>query len=111
MKKNLLGILFCGILLLGLMGCKNGRVDNKVSLTVKEGTLAPIGVTLILKNESNSDYSYGEPYYIEQEIDGNWSKVQTIHDVVFNLPAYGLESGKSVEFSINWAYGWSVKKW
>ena len=52
MKKNLLGILFCGILLLGLTGCKNERVDNKVSLTVKEGTLAPIGVTLILKNES-----------------------------------------------------------
>ena len=110
MKNKLLGILFCGILLLGLTGCKNERVDNKVSLTVKEGTLAPIGVTLILKNESNTDYSYGEPYYIEQEIDGNWSKVQTIHDVVFNLPAYGLESGKSVEFSINWAYGYGQLK-
>lgn len=110
MKKKIFSIIFCGILLLGLTGCKNERVDNKVSLTIKEDTLAPIGVTLILKNESNTDYSYGEPYYIEQEIDGNWSKVQTIHDVVFNLPAYGLESGKSVEFSINWTYGYGQLK-
>lgn len=110
MKKKILGILFCGIILFGLTGCKKEQTNSKVSLTIKEDTLAPIGVTLILKNESNTDYSYGEPYYIEQEIDGNWSKVQTIHDVVFNLPAYGLESGKSVEFSINWAYGYGQLK-
>lgn len=106
MNKKLLGILFCGILLFELTGCKKDQADSKVSLTIKEDTLAPIGVTLILKNESNTDYSYGEPYYIEQEIDENWIKVQSIHDVIFNLPAHGLESGKSVEFSINWAYGY-----
>ena len=106
MKKKLLGILFSGILLLGLTGCKNNQADSKVSLTVKEDTIAPIGVTLILKNESNTDYSYGEPYYIEQEINGIWSKVQTINDLVFNLPAHRLDAGKSVEFSINWVYGY-----
>ncbi|MBQ2873177.1 MAG: hypothetical protein IJE89_04195 [Bacilli bacterium] len=105
MKRKLLGILFFGILILGLTGC-NDKIDKNVTLSVKEGTLAPIGVTLILKNESNTDYSYGEPYYIEQEIDGKWSKIQTIHEMVFNLPAWGLESGKSVEISINWVYGY-----
>lgn len=105
MKNKLLGILFCGILLLGLTGC-NDKVDQNVILSIKEGTLTPIGVTLILKNESNTDYSYGEPYYIEQEIDGNWQKLETIHDMVFNLQAYQLESGKFVEFSINWVYGY-----
>lgn len=102
MKKKLLRIVLFIVLLFGLTGCINRRVGSKVSLTVKEDTLATIGVTLILKNESNTDYSYGESYYIEQEIDGNWDKVQTINNVVFNLPAYELESGKSVEFSINW---------
>jgi len=105
MIKKLLGILFCGILLLGLTGCKD-KVDKNVTLFIKEDTLAPIGVTLILKNDSKTNYSYEEPYYIEQEIDGKWSKVKTVHEMGFNQPAWGLESGKSVEISINWLYGY-----
>ena len=105
MKNKLLGILFCGILLLGLTGC-NDKIDRNVMLSIKEGTLTNKSVTLILKNDSKVNYSYGEPYYIEQEKNGDWQKLETIHDMVFNLPAYQLESGKSVEISINWVYGY-----
>lgn len=105
MKNKLLGILFCGILLLGLTGC-NDKIDQNVILSIKEGTLTNKSVTLILKNDSKVNYSYGELYYIEQEKNGDWQKLETIHDMVFNLPAYQLESGKSVEISINWLYGY-----
>lgn len=66
MRIKLLGILFCGILLLGVSGCKD-KINKNVTLSLKEGTLTNKGVTLILKNNSKINYSYGEPYYIEQE--------------------------------------------
>ena len=53
MKKKLLGILFCGILLAGLTGC-NSKIDQNVNLSVKEGTLTNSSVTLILKNDSKT---------------------------------------------------------
>lgn len=105
MKKKLLGILFCGILLAGLTGC-NSKIDQNVNLSVKEGTLTNSSVTLILKNDSKTNYSYSEPYYIEQKKDNNWQKLETIHDEVFNQPAWGLASGKSVEINISWVYSY-----
>ena len=105
MRIKLLGILFCGILLLGVSGCKD-KINKNVTLSLKEGTLTNKGVTLILKNNSKINYSYGEPYYIEQEKEGKWRKLETIHDMVFNMPAWELETGKSVELSIDWEYGY-----
>lgn len=105
MRIKLLGILFCGILLLGVSGCKD-KINKNVTLSLKEGTLTNKGVTLILKNDSKISYSYGEPYYIEQEKEGKWRKLETIHDMVFNMPAWELETGKSVELSIDWEYGY-----
>ena len=110
MKKKLLWIFICFGLIFGLSGCRKDLTDNNVFLLVKDGTLTNKGTTLILKNNSNIDYSYGEPYYIEREIDGVWKKVETIHDVVFNLPAWSIESGKSVEFNIDWEYGYGQLK-
>ena len=105
MRIKLLGILFCGILLLGVSGCKD-KINKNVTLSLKEGTLTNKGVTLILKNNSKINYSYGEPYYIEQEKEGKWRKLETIHDMVFNMPAWELETGTSVELSIDWEYGY-----
>lgn len=105
MRIKLLGILFCGILLLGVSGCKD-KINKNVTLSLKEGTLTNKGVTLILKNNSKINYSYGEPYYIEQEKEGKWRKLETIHDMVFNMPAWELETGKLVELSIDWEYGY-----
>lgn len=106
MKKKILGILFCGVLILGITGCRDKQINNRVSLIVKEGTLTNKGVTLILKNYSKNNYSYGNPYYIEKENDGEWSIVTPIHEMNFTLPAYGLEAGKEEEFNIDFEYGY-----
>jgi len=99
-------LLLCIILLFGLTGCNGNQLDNRISLVVKEGTLTNKGVTLILKNDSSIDYSYGEVYSIEKENDGNWSNVETIHDMIFNLPAWGIKSGENIELDIDWEYGY-----
>ena len=105
MKKKLFEIILFGLLIIGVTGCNNNS-DKKVSLLIKEGTLSNIGITLILKNDSVRDYSYGEPYYIEKFQEGKWEKLETIHEMAFTLPAWNLESGKTVEISINWFYGY-----
>lgn len=71
MKKTILTILVCGIMVLGLTGCGTNKnefdigkksnieiVEKGVSLTVKENTLTQTGATLILKNDSDVDVQY-----------------------------------------------------
>ena len=106
MKNKLFKILICVIILFELTGCKKKYNDDKISLSIKEGTLTNGGAILILKNDSKADYSYVEAYYIEQEVDGKWKEVKEIHDVTFNLPSLDLKSKKSVEINIDWRYGY-----
>ena len=106
MKNKLLEIILFVLLILGVTGCNNNTGDKNVSLSVMDGTLTNIGVTLILKNDSVNDYSYGEPYYIEKYINGKWEILKPINEMAFSLPAWGLESGKSVEISVNWLNGY-----
>ncbi len=116
MKKTILAILVCGIIILGLVGCGKSKNESKigkesnteitstsdVTLSIKEDTLTNTGVTLLLKNNSDKDYSYGNPFGIEKSQDGKWYKLETINDIAFTLPAYGLKSGESKELSLYW---------
>lgn len=96
------------VILFGIVGCGNKNMDNKVILGINEDSLTNEGVTLILKNNSLMDYSYGETYYIEKYIDNNWKMLDTIHELVFNLPALGLLAGETKEININWEYGYGL---
>lgn len=117
MKKSLLTIVLCGIIVLGLTGCGTNNkfnigeksnieiVKNDISLSIKEGTLTKTGVTLILKNDSDINVQYGNPYEIEIKKDGKWHKINI--ELNFTLPAYGLKSKESKEIKLNWenSYG------
>lgn len=117
MKKTILAILVCGFLVIGLTGCgktKNefdvgGKSDiqisqNDVTLSIKEGTLTNTGATLLLKNNSDKNYSYGNPYSIEIKKDGEWHKINV--ELNFTMPAFSLKSGETKEIEVNWEYGY-----
>ena len=66
MKKTILTILLCGVMVLGMTGCgksKNefdvGKSDvqisqnNDVKMSIKDGTLTNTGATLVLTNNSD----------------------------------------------------------
>ncbi len=128
MKKTILTILICEILILGITGCGNAKNEFKtgdksdiqisqgdksniqispkdISLSIKDGTLKNTGATLILKNNSDIDVQYGNPYSIEIKEDGEWHKIDV--ELYFNLPAYILKSNTSEELKLNWenSYG------
>ncbi len=117
MKKTIFIILFCGVMVLGILGCGNSKnefdvgeksnielIEKGVSLSIKENTLTPTGATLILKNDGAVDIQYGNPYRIEIKIDNEWHKINV--ELYFTLPAYGLKSNESKEIEINWQNGY-----
>jgi hypothetical protein len=116
MKKTIFTIIVLGIMILGLTGCrKNNAFDigeksnieiakNEVTLSIKEETLTKTSATLILKNNSNVDVQYGNPYEIEIKQDGSWHKINV--QLNFTLPSYELKSGESKEIELNWQNGY-----
>lgn len=117
MKKKFFTILLCGIMVLGITGCRSLKnefeVGNKsdvkisqgdVSMSIKEGTLKNTGATLILTNNSDKEFQYGNPYKIEIKQNGEWYKIPV--EINFTLPAFSLKSKESKEIELNWENGY-----
>ncbi|MBR4072496.1 MAG: hypothetical protein IKK24_01020, partial [Clostridia bacterium] len=52
-------------------------------------------------NETKYEVTYGNPYAIELEREGEWISRQKIDNLGFTLPAYALKSGKTEEKEYN----------
>lgn len=84
--------------------------EINVQLELKENTLSNKGLTMIVKNLSNKELEYSNPYVIEKFDNGMWTRLKTINDISFTLPAYLLKQNDSVELEINWEYGYGKLK-
>ena len=117
MKKTILTILLCGVMVLGITGCGNSKNEfdvgkksniqisqNDVSLSIKDGTLKNTGATLVLTNNSDKDFQYVNTYEIEIKKDGEWHKINVELD--FNLPVFVLKSKETKEIELNWENGY-----
>ena len=115
MKKTIFTILICCFIFLGITGCGNAKNEfdvgnksdvqisqNDVSLSIKDGTLKNTGVTLVLTNNSDEDFNYGNPYEIEIKKDGEWHKINV--QLNFTLPAFSLKAKESKEIELDWEY-------
>ena len=113
MKKTILTILLCGVMVLEMTGCgkqKNefdigNKPDIKISqndviMTIKEGTLTNKSATLVLTNNSDKNFQYGNPYGIEIKKDGEWHKINV--ELNFDMPAFQLLSKESKEIELDW---------
>ena len=117
MKKAILTILLCGVIVLGMTGCGKSKNEfdignksdikvsqNDVIMTIKEGTLTNKSATLVLTNNSDKNFQYGNPYEIEIKKDGEWHKINVELD--FDLPAFQLSSKESKEIELDWENGY-----
>lgn len=117
MKKTILTILLCGVMVLGMTGCGKQKNEfdignksnikisqNDVIMTIKEGTLTNKSATLVLTNNSAKNFQYGTPYEIEIKKDGEWHKINVELD--FDLPAFQLSSKESKEIELDWENGY-----
>ncbi len=117
MKKTILTILLCGVMVLGMTGCGKQKNEfdignksnikisqNDVIMTLKEGTLTNKSATLVLTNNSDKNFQYGNPYEIEIKKDGEWHKINV--ELNFDMPAFPLSSKESKEIELNWENGY-----
>ena len=117
MKKKIFTILLCVVMVLGITGCRSLKnefeVGNKsdikisqgdVSMSIKDGTLKNTGATLILTNNSDKEFQYGNPYKMEIKQNGEWHEINV--EINFNLPAFSLKSKESKEIELNWENGY-----
>ena len=117
MKKTILTILLCGVMVLGMTGCGKQKnefdIENKydiknsqndVIMTIKEGTLTNKSATLVLTNNSDKNFQYGNPYEIEIKKDGEWHKINI--ELNFDMPAFPLSSKESKEIELDWENGY-----
>ena len=73
-------------------------------MTIKEGTLTNKSATLVLTNNSDKNFQYGNPYEIEIKKDGEWHKINV--ELNFDMPAFPLSSKESKEIELNWENGY-----
>ena len=110
MKKIVLVILLCGIMVLTMTGCKNAKnkldIGNKSNINVSQNDVIMTikGVTLILTNNSDRKIQYGSPYEIEIKKNGEWYKINA--KLNFTLPLFILESKEKNEFKLNFEEGY-----
>ena len=117
MKKTILTIILCGIMVLVMAGCEKQKnkfdigdksdikiSKNDVIMTIKEGTLTNKSATLVLTNNSDNNIQYGTPYEIEIKKDGEWHKINV--ELYFNLSLFQLSTNESKEIELNWENGY-----
>ncbi len=113
MKRKLFVILLCGVMVLGMTGCGKQKNElnignksdikisqNDVTMTIKDGTLTNKSVTLVLTNNSDKNFQYGNPYEIEIKKDGEWHKINA--ELFFTMPAFHLSAKESIEIKLDW---------
>ena len=79
--------------------------DRPIHMSLKEETLSPTGATIILKNLTDSDYTYGEAFVLQRIGNGNWTDVEIIIDnYAFNDIGYSLRGKETDEMEVNWEW-------
>lgn len=80
--------------------------DDKISISIKEGTLTKKGITLIIKNNAKQNYFYGSQYYLEKEENGTFNVYEPKEILSWKDVLYSLKSNEQIEIEINWIIGY-----
>ncbi len=87
-----------------------GDIDEFLSkrpiiMQAKEGTATPSGVTVTLKNVTETEYTYGESYTIQHKTRNGWiDAVPVIENYGFDDIGYMLPAVGSKEIMIDWEW-------
>lgn len=74
-----------------------------VAMTVKKETVSSTGLTMVYKNNSSSQCTFGEDFSLEKKINGQWYQVPVVEgNYGFNDVGYELGSGDEREWLVDW---------
>ncbi len=120
MKKRviyfLLGtfIVVAAIILIGLYLLMRTNVTESnnyagVAMTVDDSTLSNTGISVVVKNETEKELTFGEEYTLEKKILGQWYQVMYKPKMIFKPVAweaigYPIAPNSERIFEINWEW-------
>ena len=81
---------------------ESNRKAENVKLEIKEGSLTNTGVTVIITDKNENPYGWGEPYFIEMDEGGIWSRLKYLSNFSWIEIAYVLDENGQYEQKINW---------
>lgn len=83
-------------------GAELNELDH-VTMTIEEGTLTNKGATIIIHDLSGHKYSYGDPFIVEEKVNGKWHPLKVICDnCAFISIAYGVDEDGILKLNCNW---------
>lgn len=76
----------------------------RLSLLQTEYPAGTEKMTLVVENTGDVEIGYGLPYFCEKYVDGQWSKVEFIDNVVFADVLYTVEPHAVGTMELNWGH-------
>lgn len=101
-------VIFFFLIIICVSGCTNNSIPNEIVLSLKENSLSPTGLMLIINNNSDDfDFVYGGEYSIETYTTDQWEELPTLNDHAVFTIAYIVhpDSSKNFEIEWEWIYG------
>lgn len=82
---------------------KNKNTNDKLTLTLKEGSLSGSGAVFVLENKSDKVYTYGAEYDIEVKTDNGWEKVEDSRNKKWTQVLYVSEPNKTNNIAVDFS--------
>ena len=82
---------------------KNKNTNDKLTLTLKEGSLSDSGAVFVLENKSDKVYTYGAEYDIEVKTDNGWEKVEDSRNKKWTQVLYVSEPNKTNNIAVDFS--------
>lgn len=81
---------------------------GSILMEVKEDTRTSRGATFIIRNTTDQEYAYGQPYTIEKLDNGNWKELDTLtgDPLSWNAVIYTIKANEEKELNIDWSLGY-----
>ena len=100
MKKYIVLLL---ISIFAVTGCSKSSDD--ITMTIKKGTLTSTGATIIIKDTSGDENTFGDWYRIDKKEKNKWMEQQPIiENYGFNLMGYLIDENNEVVLNTDWEW-------
>ena len=80
----------------------NRSMEN-VKIEISQNSVTPTGATIIITDNNEIPYMWGENYSIEKKENGSWKKIGLLSEENFNEILYKTDENNQIKQNIDWS--------
>lgn len=81
----------------------SNRKSELVTLEIDKDTLSKVGVTLIITDNNEKSYGWGQGYIVQKKVNNEWNDLEPNEPMVVNDIAYTLDENNQWKYKIDWS--------